>query len=33
MTGPVVKIGLGGFWKFRYLKMEGAGIMGAACGF
>ncbi len=31
MTGPSVRIGLGGFWKFKYLKMEGAGVLGT-CG-
>ena len=31
MTGPVVKVELAGFWKFKYLKLEGAGVMGS-CG-
>ncbi len=30
MQGPAVRIGLAGFWKFRWLTVDGAGSL-AAC--
>ena len=33
LNGPALKIGLGGFWKLRWLKVEGAALAASACAY
>ena len=33
LNGPAVKIGLGGFWKMRWLKVDGVAMAAAACAY